>query len=91
MLFGELLLLCQVVTLLLLGGRRVLRGLVVLGDHVGLGSCGLRLGLVGLKLVLAGQVGLLRAEQTCWASNLAACRHATSLAFDEHVWMRLSP
>ena len=91
LLFGELLLLLEVVTLLLLLGAGALRGLVVLGDHVGLRGGGFRLGLVGLELVLAGQVGLLRAEQAGWTGGLPAGGDTSALALDEDVGVGLSP
>ena len=60
----DLLLLGQLLLLLRRLRRHALLGallgcLIVFSDHVGLTCGGLRLGLIGLELMLTGQVGLL--------------------------------
>lgn len=63
----------------------ILRGLVVLRDHVRLGSGRFGLRLIRVDLVLARHVGLLRAHHstTLWAS-------AATLTLNEHVWVGLA-
>ena len=59
--------------------------MIVLGDHVGLTCSGLRLGLVGLELVLSRQIGLLGTKHsgTCLV-------HSAALAFYKDIRMWLS-